>query len=308
MAGVVTPGASRLRLSHSSAMARADAVPVARRQRRPHRGRRVPDALEAVEDVRVAVDMALGDLPVVGAGVARLARVAQHDSLLQLTEVDVERHAANAVGFELDGGDPSVQRRPVVLQPRRDGDRLRLDVHRDLQQRFRLVVRAFPFGERGTDGHVQRRRPGDAGAGGRLRRGRQRQSPGLEEVHQQREQAKLASMAKLPPVFGFDDGAGVERLDGDPRVGSRLDLRARAKADRGVERLRAGMKEIERPDVDGASGQIDARRCGRPDDHARIIGRSGSARLQPDRLGAVRTRSSIMLSCQATFAAASVSF
>ena len=52
MAGVVTPGASRLRLSHSSAIARPDGVPVAAHERLAHRGGRVADPLEAVEDVR----------------------------------------------------------------------------------------------------------------------------------------------------------------------------------------------------------------------------------------------------------------
>ena len=52
MTGVVTPGASRLRFSHSSARWRAVAAQSPRCERLPHAGRGVADALEAVEDVR----------------------------------------------------------------------------------------------------------------------------------------------------------------------------------------------------------------------------------------------------------------
>ena len=44
----------------------------------------VANPLEAVEDLLVAVEMPLGDLPVVGAGVARGARVGDDDALLEL--------------------------------------------------------------------------------------------------------------------------------------------------------------------------------------------------------------------------------
>ena len=71
----------------------------------------VADALEAVEDVPVAVDVLLGDLPVVGARVARLARVAEHDAAFELAQVHVERHAVDAVDLELQRGDAAVERR-----------------------------------------------------------------------------------------------------------------------------------------------------------------------------------------------------
>src|SRR2546428_2684304 len=75
----------------------ADRVPVFDSKRRPHARRRVPDTLEAVEDVAVAIDVLLHDLPVVRAGISRLARVAEHDAAFELARVDVERHAPHAV-------------------------------------------------------------------------------------------------------------------------------------------------------------------------------------------------------------------
>ena len=82
--GVVTPGASRLRLSHSAAICRPTSSQSPRCERRPHRDGRVADPLEAVEDVAIAVDVPLGDLPVVRAGVARRAGVGEHDAPLEL--------------------------------------------------------------------------------------------------------------------------------------------------------------------------------------------------------------------------------
>ena len=68
-------------------------VPVAAGERLAHRGGGVADPLEAIEDVLIAVDVPLGDLPVVGAGIARLAGVAEHDAPFELLRIDIERHA-----------------------------------------------------------------------------------------------------------------------------------------------------------------------------------------------------------------------
>src|SRR5204863_4173975 len=68
----------------------ADFVPIATLQRAAHRHRGVADPLEAVEDVPVAVDMTLGDLPVVGARVSWRAGVGEHDPALELGRVDVK--------------------------------------------------------------------------------------------------------------------------------------------------------------------------------------------------------------------------
>ena len=61
----------------------------------------------------------------------------------------------------------------------------------------------------------------------------------------------------------------------------------RAQADGGVERLRAVVKEIERPDVDRAAGEIDSGRRGRGDAHADIIIVRASPECRRDRAAAV---------------------
>src|SRR5439155_2100702 len=84
----------------------ADLVPVAALKRRTHCRRRIANPLETVEDVPIAVDMALGDLPVVRARIAGLTRIGEHHAALELGRIDVESDAVDAVGPELDGGDP----------------------------------------------------------------------------------------------------------------------------------------------------------------------------------------------------------
>src|SRR5262245_55062228 len=75
----------------------ADGGPVAARERRSQRHRRVADAFEAVEDLAIAVDVPLEDLPVVRSRVPRRAGVGEHDPALELVGVHVEADAADAV-------------------------------------------------------------------------------------------------------------------------------------------------------------------------------------------------------------------
>src|SRR5262245_4784620 len=239
---------------------RTDAIPIATRQPFAHSGGRVTNTLEAVEHVPIAVDMFLRDFPVVRSRVARLARVAQDDSAFELAKVDLERNAVDAIDIEFERSDPSVERRPVVLQPGRNGNRLRFDVHRDLQQCLRLVMPSIPFRKRAAYRHVECRRARYACACRRLGRCRQRDASGFEEMDEQRQQAQLASIEQLLPVSGFDGDTGVFRANDDSLIGARFNAGARSQADRGIERLRAGMKEIERPDVDRTARKIDASR------------------------------------------------
>ena len=55
----------------------------------------------------------------------------------------------------------------------------------------------------------------------------------------------------------FQAHAAVARLEDDSLVSACFDPHARAQRQREVDRSRAGMKKIKRPDVDGAARQID---------------------------------------------------
>src|SRR5437763_1509692 len=73
----------------------ADLHPIALLERLAHRERRVADPLETVEDMRVAVDVPLGDLPVVRAGISRRARISENDSALELAGRNLNGDAAD---------------------------------------------------------------------------------------------------------------------------------------------------------------------------------------------------------------------
>src|SRR5688572_2474987 len=91
-------------------------------------------------------------------------------------------------------------------------------------------------------------------------------------MRQQGEEPELLVVTQLVPVVGFDGDTSVDRCNDDPVVISRRDSGARTEADRRVNRLRARVKEIERPDVERASREIDAGGSGGLDRHPRIIG------------------------------------
>ena len=182
--------------------------------------------------------MPLGDLPVVRAGVARRARVGEHDSLLELSRVDVERDPPDAVHPELDGRDAAVQRGTVVLHAGRHADRLALDVHRDLQQALSIRSAPGPARQGAARRDGQRRRAGDAGAG---RRFAARGERGVLEpvvTREERQQRQLARAVEVGPVPRRDLTAGVDRPELDASVVSSIDLDVRAQADRRVERRR----------------------------------------------------------------------
>ena len=64
---------------------------------------------------------------------------------------------------------------------------------------------------------------------------------------------------------------GVFGHEGDAIVGPALEAHVGAKADRGVQCLCAGVEQVERPDVDGAAGEINPCRRRRRDVHGAII-------------------------------------
>src|SRR5262245_29715852 len=87
----------------------ADLVPVTALDRGPQSSRSVSNALEAVEDVTIAVDVPFQDLPVVRAGVPRRAGVGEHDTAFEFPGVHVEREAFDTVDAELDRRDPAIE-------------------------------------------------------------------------------------------------------------------------------------------------------------------------------------------------------
>src|SRR5262245_15446885 len=108
-----------------------DLVPVGSLEPATHRDGCVTDALEAVEHLGIAVNMALHDFPVVRPRISWRSRVSQDDTTLELGRIDVERNSTDAIGLELDRSDPSIESGPVVLDSGRHLENLAFDVHGD---------------------------------------------------------------------------------------------------------------------------------------------------------------------------------
>ena len=210
----------------------------------------------------VAVDVPLEDLPVVRAGLPRGAGVGEDDPLLEIARIDIERDPPDAVGPELDRGDAAVQRRTIVLHARGHANRPALDVHGDLEQVIGLHRIARPPRQHATRRNSEGGRSGNASAGRRFAPGRQRRAREPIVARELREERELAAAVELGPGCRRHASIRVDRSQLDAPIVSRLQLRMRAEIDRGVNRLRAVMKQVEWPDVDRAAGEIDPRRRG----------------------------------------------
>src|SRR5205823_1840677 len=128
--------------------------------------RGIANALEAVEDVAVSVDVALDDFPIVRAGVAGRGGFGEHDSLLELTRIDVGRDTVDSVPAQIDRGNAAIEGRTIILDAGGYAERLAFHVHRDVQQMVsvnRLIApprerRACRDGQRGRSGNARARR------------------------------------------------------------------------------------------------------------------------------------------------------
>jgi hypothetical protein len=65
----------------------------------------------------------------------------------------------------------------------------------------------------------------------------------------------------------LDGSMGVDGSERNGAIVARFDVRVGAQADRRIQRERAIVKQVERPDVDGATGEIDPCRSGGNDPH-----------------------------------------
>src|SRR5215203_3618937 len=125
-------------------------MPVVLKKGRSKTGGIVANALEDVEKLAVPVDMAFGDLPVVRAGVARLAGIKNNGAVLEGLEIDIERLPADAVRGKVDRRGGAVLGRVIVLKTGRHFDHLTFNIGCDPDKAFWCVAVAYEFVE-GTD-------------------------------------------------------------------------------------------------------------------------------------------------------------
>lgn len=244
--------------------------PVAALQRAAHRAGNVRDAIKCRHDLRIAVDVTLHHVPVVDAGIARGARVGEHDARSQCLRIYLHLHAAHTSDRQLNRGDAAVERRAVVLHARRHVDHLGLDVLRQLQL---FIVTHRPTGEGGEGrdhGDVERGGSRDTGADRRVGPRRDGEPAGIEVFDQAGEQRQRTDAEGVRRI-GLDALARVFRHDDNAPIRAGVDGAVRAKADGGVDGDGRLMEEVEGPDVNGAAGKIDARRRRGVDAHPQII-------------------------------------
>ena len=205
---------------------------------------------KAAKILAVSVDMPPGDLPVVGARVPRGARIRQHDPLLEVPRAHRHRHPPDAVSPELNGGDAAEHRRPIVLDPGRHANGLAFDAHGNLLQVLGVHGRARQVRKGAAKRHGQRRRPGNARAGGRFAACCHRDVLDTVMAGRKRQQGQVAVRVQLRVALDDDLAIGIKRAELDPALVPWLDGNVGAQADGGVDGGGALVKEIEGPDVD----------------------------------------------------------
>ena len=171
--------------------------------------------------------------------------------------VNIKGHPDRAARLQLERGNAAVDGRSIVLQARGHVNDLGLDVFRDVHQRVGIESLIREARKRAADRDVERRRSGNAGAGRRLAASGQPQPVAAEAVDQPSQQGEGLIGAEL---IGreVDPSVGVFGDQLNAIVGTRFDPRMGAQADRDVQRLRPRVKEIQRPDVYGATRQINS--------------------------------------------------
>src|SRR5438128_314517 len=92
---------------------------------------------------------------------------------------------------------------------------------------------------------------------------------GTEEVNHFRNELQPSIACQLVNAIegGFDADATIARRQSDAIVVAGFNAHTRAQRQGEVDRGRTGMKKIERPDIDGAAGEIDAGWGRRFNDH-----------------------------------------
>src|SRR5687768_14885634 len=106
----------------------SDLVPVIEQQGAAHCDRGVAYSLKDLKDLRVPVDVLLGDLPIVGSRVTRLARVTHDHPAFEFCDVGRESLTAHPLRPKVDRSYTAVSSGIVILVPCRNLYDLTLDV------------------------------------------------------------------------------------------------------------------------------------------------------------------------------------
>src|SRR6266700_3709834 len=221
------------------------------------------DTLKVMEDLLVAVDVRLEDLPVVNARLARHSGIGQNKALVQVLRGHAHNSMMNAVRIKMYGAYASVERRIVVLTSGGDLDQLRFHVLRDHAELLSIQLFSGIACQCRRGGHHQRGRAGYTRSGRRLRAGFNFKSAfRRKELGQAGTQRVLwlAHRTQLIKAGKFFFNVRVKGLEADFLVSQPGNAAAGKDVDGKIDRHRTGMKKVQGPQIQGPAGQIDTAR------------------------------------------------
>src|SRR5690349_12001879 len=157
------------------------------------------------------------------------------------------------------------ERRIVVLKSSRHFDHCRFNVRSDRHKLAFVVTITHQSIQRADAGDREGRRTSESGAG--------RHTAFRDQMKTRSRFEKMDQLGNELETFFeqqvFQRGEGrlernlpITRLENDAAVVSRLDAAARVERKSKIYCRGAGMKKIERPDVNGAARKVDTGRCG----------------------------------------------
>ena len=238
-----------------------DLIPFGIGQRLVHGARNFDDALEVSEHPLVSVDVRLEDFPIVDAGLPRRACVSQNKAGFEFLRSDCHRFAVDAVGIEMNRAGSSIERGIVILATGRHLDDLGLDVLGNHAHLLEREIAPGKAGQCGGAGDHERGRSGNAGTGRRLGiRLHQQTFLGCKKLQQAGAQGKMKTAGRAQ---SFKAGklllaAGVDGAQVNAFPFERRDPAGGKNIDREIHRERAGMEQVQGPQIDGASSQVRA--------------------------------------------------
>src|ERR1035437_4400837 len=123
----------------------------------------VPNVLEYVEDLLIAVNMSLRYLPIFEPGISRFAGITNNHTAFELRGIYVQGLTLDTDRFEVNTGNAAILGGIIVLETGWNPDHLTLDISCDRDKAVRGKPVADKFVERADACDIECRRPGQAG-------------------------------------------------------------------------------------------------------------------------------------------------
>jgi hypothetical protein len=155
-------------------------------------------------------------------------------------------------------GESAEHRRVVILDSCRDAEETGLEVADEVDEVLAFDRLSCDLRQRAHERDRQRRRAAEAGAARCVGARGDADAGEMEMFDRAKDQRRFRIGGEVVQRFVALLVLLIGEVDRDRRVRRFADFRFGVKRDRDVHRSRAGMEQIERPEIEGASGQIGA--------------------------------------------------